>query len=31
VIGVGIGLLLLPVLRPWRARRRPDGGDRLAA
>jgi len=31
VVGVGIGLLLLPLLRPWRARQRRNRGDKLAA
>jgi len=31
VLGVVVGLALLPLLRPWRARRRGRGGDRLAA
>jgi len=30
VIGVAIGLGLLPLLRPWRARRHDGAGDRLA-
>jgi hypothetical protein len=31
VIGVAIGVVLLPFLRPWRGRRRRNAGDRLAA
>ena len=30
VIGVGLGLVLLPLVRPWRARSRRGAGDRLA-
>jgi hypothetical protein len=30
-VGVGIGILLLPMLRPWRAKQRRNSGDRLAA
>jgi hypothetical protein len=30
-IGVAIGLLLLPVFRPWRAKRSRNAGDKLAA
>ncbi len=31
VLGVGLGLLLLPLLRPWRARQTRRTGDKLAA
>ena len=31
VLGVGLGLLLLPVVRPWRAKRSRRAGDTLSA